>query len=46
MNKTGYLLAVPRWLPNLSLWRDVPVLTTSPRVVMMHVRDGMAFFLA
>ncbi len=41
-----YVKSVPRWIPDFSLWRDVPALTTSPKVIMAHVLDSSAFFLA
>lgn len=41
-----YCARVPRFWPRLSVWRDVPTVEASPRLVLASVRDGALFFLA
>ena len=41
-----YVRSVPRWLPRLSEWRDVPTLEVQPRLIAIHLRDSALFFLA
>jgi protein-S-isoprenylcysteine O-methyltransferase Ste14 len=42
----SYLAAVPRFLPNPRLWRDVPTLTVMPPKVLGTFADAMLFLLA
>lgn len=40
-----YRQSVPRFMPNLRLWRDVETVTVNPRVWTRTVMDGMVFIL-
>ncbi|CAM3065648.1 methyltransferase family protein [Brevundimonas diminuta] len=42
----AYLSRTPRFLPNLSLWRDADVLSIRPVFFLRTVRDGLVFLLA
>ena len=42
----AYVAEVPRFLPRLSLWKNVDTLTISPRSVMMTFLDACIFLLA
>lgn len=42
----AYARAVPRWRPRLSGWRDVPRVSTSPALVLKHLRESSFFFLS
>jgi protein-S-isoprenylcysteine O-methyltransferase Ste14 len=42
----AYMAAVPRFLPNPRLWRDVPMLTVMPPKVVRTFVDAMWFLLA
>lgn len=41
-----YRSSVPRWLPNLSLWRQPQELVVMPRMVLLTMRDASSFILA
>ena len=50
LNKFGrpyaeYLDTVPRFIPNLRLWRDKPEITVRPRVVATTLFDSLFFLL-
>jgi protein-S-isoprenylcysteine O-methyltransferase Ste14 len=42
----AYVSSTPRFLPNLSLWRDADVLSIRPVFFLRTVRDGLVFLLA
>jgi len=42
----AYARIVPRWWPNLSTWRDVPRVGTSPSLVLKHLRESSFFFFS
>jgi hypothetical protein len=42
----AYMASVPRFLPDLRLWRDVPTLTVIPRRVVQTFADAMFLLLA
>jgi len=42
----AYCRRVPRFWPDFSAWRDVETVETSPRLVLLSVRDGAFFFLS
>lgn len=41
-----YMLTVPRWVPNFSLWRDADEIAVIPHYLRHTLRDSAAFFLA
>lgn len=42
----AYLASVPRFFPNLRLFRDVPVLSVTTRIVYRTFFDGLVFFVS
>lgn len=42
----AYRRQVPRWIPNLSLWRDAPALAIEPRLVRRRLVEGLALIAA
>lgn len=42
----AYVARTPRFMPNLSLWRDDDVLSIRPVFFLRTVRDGLVFLLA
>lgn len=40
-----YLKETPRWFPRFSAYRDVEELVTRPKLFLITLRDGSAFFL-
>ncbi len=43
---SAYMASVPRFLPNLRLWRDAPTLTVAPPNVVRTFADAMILLLA
>ena len=41
----SYRRTVPRFLPRLSLWRDIEIVTVEPKLVRRTIEDGFVFIL-
>lgn len=42
----NYYRSVPRWIPNLTLWKQMHELVVKPRMVLLTIRDASGFVLA